>query len=131
MTSCLLCLAVWAMADDVQTVDASKVASVSFSGDNVVITFGDQTSQIADMEQVRLSFSALPTTIGTIKEHVVDVLDINGIEPGTTIEIYDAQGKKVITARADEARTILNTHSLKGGIYLMKANRQVVKFVKR
>ena len=131
MTSCLLCLSVWVMADDVQTVDASKVASVSFSGDNVVITFGDQTSQIADMEQVRLSFSALPTTIGTIKEHVVDVLDINGIEPGTTIEIYDAQGKKVITARADEARTILNTHSLKGGIYLMKANRQVVKFVKR
>jgi hypothetical protein len=59
------------------------------------------------------------------------LLDINGIEPGTTIEIYDAQGKKVITARADEARTILNTHSLKGGIYLLKANRQVVKFVKR
>jgi hypothetical protein len=113
-----------------QTIE--KIATrITFDGDNVVITFGDQTSQIADMEQVRLSFSALPTTIGTIKEHVADLLDINGIELGTTIEIYDAQGKKVITARADEARTILNTHSLKGGIYLLKANRQVVKFVKR
>ena len=113
-----------------QTVE--KVATrITFEGDNVIITFGDQTTQTADMEQVKLSFAPVSTAIGTIKEHVTDVLDINGLEPGTTVDIYDAQGKKVMTTRADEARTILNTHSLKGGIYLLKANRQVVKFVKR
>lgn len=133
---CLLMgLSVQAEKKQTLTINGQKVEKVAtritFDGDNAVITFGDQTSQTADMEQVKISFSAVPTAIGTIKEQVADVLNINGLEPGTTIEIYDAQGKKVITTRAEEARAILNTRSLKGGIYLLKANRQVVKFIKR
>lgn len=113
-----------------QTVE--KVATrISFEGDNVVVTFGDQTNQTVDMEQVKLSFTPVSTAIGTIKKQVEDVLDINGLEPGTEIDIFDAQGKKVMTTRADEARAILNTSNLKGGVYLMKANRQSVKFIKR
>lgn len=113
-----------------QTIE--KVATrITIEGDNVIVTFGDQTTQTADMEQVKLSFTPVSTAIGIIKEHVADVLNINGLEPGTEVEIYDAQGKKVMTALADDVRAILNTRSLKGGIYLLKANRQVVKFIKR
>lgn len=113
-----------------QTIE--KVATrITIEGDNVIVTFGDQTTQTADMEQVKLSFAPVSTAIGIIKEHVADVLNINGLEPGTEVEIYDAQGKKVMTALADDVRAILNTRSLKGGIYLLKANRQVVKFIKR
>lgn len=135
--TCLLTLCISIQAEKKQTLTINgqtveKVATrITFEGDNVVITFGDKTTQTADMEQVKLSFAPATTAIGTIKDYVTDELNINGLEPGTKIEIYDAQGKKIMTARADEARAILSTCSLSNGIYLLKANRQVVKFIKR
>ena len=137
MISCLLMIGLSAQAEKKQMLiingqTVEKVATrITFEGDNVVVTFGDQTNQTVDMEQVKLSFTPVSTAIGTIKKQVEDVLDINGLEPGTEIDIFDAQGKKVMTTRADEARAILNTRNLKGGVYLMKANRQSVKFIKR
>ena len=108
------------------------VTKITFDGDNVVLTFGDQSTQTADMSIVKLSFTVDGTTsIGTIKKEVENVLDINGLEPGTEVIIYDAQGKKMMSVQASEVHAVLNTSTLKHGIYLMKAGRQVVKFVKR
>jgi hypothetical protein len=108
------------------------VTKITFDGDNVVLTFGDQSTQTADMSTVKLSFAVDGSTaIGTIKKEVENVLDINGLEPGTEVTIYDAQGKKMMSMRASEVRSVLNTSTLNSGVYLMKAGRQVVKFVKR
>ena len=118
------------------TINGEKVEKlltrITFEGDNAVLTFGDNTTQTADMEAVILSFSVDDlTAIGTIKGNVGNKLSIDGLEPDTEVEIYDAQGKKLLTAHIDETRAILNTRSLKNGVYLLKANRQVVKFIKR
>jgi 3-dehydroquinate synthase class II len=108
------------------------VARITFEGDNVVLTFSDQTVQTADMENVVLSFTPEDlTAIGTIKNAVNKTFSIEGLEPGTEIIIYNTDGKQVLTARASEDLTTLKMSSLKKGVYLMKAGKQVVKFIKR
>ena len=136
--ACLLTFVMSAQAGNVQTltINGEKVeklvARITFEGDEAVLTFSDQTVQKADMESVKLSFAPEDlTAIGTIKNAVNKTFSIEGLEPGTEIIIYNADGKQVMKAHASEDSTILKTTSLKKGIYLMKAGRQVVKFVKR
>jgi len=134
----MLTIVMSAQAGNVQTltINGEKVeklvARITFEGDNVVLTFNDQTVQKADMESVKLSFAPEDlTAIGTIKNAVNKTFSIEGLEPGTEIIFYNAEGKQVMKARASEDLTTLKTASLKKGVYLMKAGRQVVKFVKR
>ena len=135
--TCLLTVAFTAQAQKVQTlvINGEKVekvvARITFEGDNVVLTFSDQTVQTADMENVVLSFTPEDlTAIGTIKNAVNKTFSIEGLEPGTEIIIYNTDGKQVLTARASEDLTTLKMSSLKKGVYLMKAGKQVVKFIK-
>ena len=136
--ACLLSVAFAAQAGNVQTlvINGEKVekvvARITFEGDNVVLTFSDQTAQTADMENVKLSFTPEDlTAIGTIRNAVNKTFSIEGLEPGTEILIYNADGKRVLTTHASEDLTILKMTSLKKGVYLMKAGKQVVKFIKR
>ena len=47
------------------------------------------------------------------------------------VNVYDVTGKLVMTAYANEGETVLNTQSLKGGIYLVRAaNGNVAKVIK-
>lgn len=136
--ACLLSVAFTAQAGNVQTlvINGEKVekvvARITFEGDNVVLTFSDQTAQTADMESVKLSFTPEDlTAIGTIRNAVNKTFSIEGLEPGTEITVYNADGKQVLTTHASEDLTILKMTSLKKGVYLMKAGKQVVKFIKR
>lgn len=135
---CLLTFVMSAQAGNVQTltINGEKVEKlvtrITFEGDEAVLTFSDQTMQKSDMESVKLSFTPEDlTAIGFIKNAVNKSFSIEGLEPGTEILIYNAEGKLVIKGSASENLTILKTASLKKGVYLMKAGRQVVKFVKR
>lgn len=136
--TCLLTVALTAQAKKVQTlvINGEKVekvvARITFEGDNAVLTFSDQSVLTTDMENVVLSFTPEDlTAIGTIKNAVNKEFSIEGLEPGTEIIIYNADGKQVLTARASEDFTTLKMSSLKKGVYLMKAGKQVVKFIKR
>jgi methionine-rich copper-binding protein CopC len=135
---CLLTFVMSAQAGNVQTltINGEKVEKlvtrITFEGDEAVLTFSDQTMQKSDMESVKLSFTPEDlTAIGFIKNAVNKSFSIEGLEPGTEILIYNAEGKLVIKGCASENLTVLKTASLKKGVYLMKAGRQVVKFVKR
>jgi len=128
---CLLTFVMSAQAGNVEKVE-KLVTRITFEGDEAVLTFSDQTMQKSDMESVKLSFTPEDlTAIGFIKNAVNKSFSIEGLEPGTEILIYNAEGKLVIKGCASENLTILKAASLKKGVYLMKAGRQVVKFVKR
>ena len=107
--ACLLSVAFTAQAGNVQTlvINGEKVekvvARITFEGDNVVLTFSDQTAQTADMENVKLSFTPEDlTAIGTIRNAVNKTFSIEGLEPGTEIIIYTTDGEQVFTIRATE-----------------------------
>lgn len=110
----------------------NTVARITFDGDIVVLHFTDQTSQSADMGEVRLKFIPKDATaIRCLKEVVADKLDVSGLDPGTTVTVLDASGRQVLTAKAADVRMQLSTQSLRSGVYFLKAGKQMVKFVKR
>lgn len=114
-----------------QTVE-SVVTRITFGGDNVVLQFSDGTSQTADMEAVVLGFDySAFTSVYTLREAVGNFLNLSGVADGTEVCIYDAKGKLVAIAKADGTKAALSVSKLRSGVYLLKAGRQVVKFIKK
>ena len=113
-----------------ETVD-KVVAKITFEGDNVVLHFSDQTTQTADMSTVTLSFTGAADirSLSTYQmRSIVDgMLTLEGLAPGTEVQILDAAGKQLIRTRQHN----VNVAQLRPGIYVMKAGKQIVKFVKR
>lgn len=58
-------------------------------------------------------------------------LNIAGLADGTPVAVYDISGKKVAGVRAAGKVTQLSVDGLIGGVYILKAGNQIVKFVKR
>ena len=99
------------MADNKQTVtiDGSQVSKtvkeITFDGDNVTLTYDDETTETQDMSLVKLSFAYITTGISNIetsnKVLVGKVFNLNGQLVGTSTQnlnkgIYIVNGKKVI-----------------------------------
>lgn len=114
-----------------QTVEG-VVSRITFEGDNVVLHFKGGDSQTADMDAVILGFEYSPTTsISVLRGTVDNTLNLSGLDEGTVVCIYDAQGKLVTTTTVREAKAVLSVSTFKSGVYVLKAGRQVVKFIKK
>ena len=114
-----------------QTVE-NVVTRITFEGDNVVLHFKGGDSQTADMDAVVLGFDYSPTTTVSVLRGTVDkFLNLSGVDDGTVVTIYDAQGKFVTTTTAREAKAVLSVSTLRSGVYMLKAGRQAVKFIKK
>lgn len=112
-----------------------KVANeLTFDGDNVIIHFDDGTQQTADMSTVTLSFSAT-TGIGgihtfTLRNATDGVLDIDGLDDGQTVQVFSTDGKLVATAKAGGAQAHVDVRNAKNGVYIVRAGKNIVKFIK-
>ena len=114
-----------------QTVE-SIVTRITFEGDNVVLHFKGGDSQTADMDAVVLGFEYSPTTsICVLRGTVDNYLNLAGLDEGTVVSIYDAQGKLVRTTTVREAKAVLSVSTLRSGVYVLKAGRRIVKFNKK
>lgn len=107
------------------------VYSMTFDGDNVILTFSDQTSQTVDMSNVVITFDAATTDIYSLKMPVGSKLDIDGLSANSEISIYNAAGKMVLKTKAERTSQNLSTEGLKSGVYILKAGNKIVKFVKK
>ena len=100
-----------AMADNKQTVTiggsqvGKTVKEITFDGDNVTLTYDDETTETQDMSLVKLSFTYITTGISNIetsnKVLAGKVFNLNGQLVGTSTQnlnkgIYIVHGKKVI-----------------------------------
>lgn len=107
------------------------VTKITFEGDNVVLHFADTSMQQADMESVVLTFGSTTAiqnlSAFTLRDLVDGQLQLSGLKKGTEVLIYNAAGKQVL--RSTSAK--INVSQLKSGVYLLKADHQIVKFVKR
>ncbi|MBR1463033.1 MAG: T9SS type A sorting domain-containing protein [Prevotella sp.] len=137
----LLCLQ--AKADGGQTIIINgntvekTVTRITFSGDQVVLRFSDNTTQTSDMASISITLSANQDTgIGNIEMFtfsgkVGNKLDISNIADGTTIEIFNTSGVLMQKAKASGSSVTIDISSLKKGIYVLRAGSQVVKFMKQ
>lgn len=114
----------------------NKVATeLTFDGDNVVLHYQDGTSQKADMGTVSISFD---TTTGiddintfTLNGATDGLLNINGLQPGQKILIYDTTGKVVASTKAVAENVQVDIQNVKSGVYILRAGNNIIKFVKR
>ena len=113
------------------------VVQLTFSGDNVILLFDDNSTQSTDMDDLSIRFIDDGTTdirqlqTFRMKQLVDGRLEIEGITAGTAIFIYDTTGKILLRTVAVEDITILDISSLKKGIYFIKTGKQIIKFIKR
>ncbi|MBP5278626.1 MAG: T9SS type A sorting domain-containing protein [Prevotella sp.] len=113
------------------------VVQLTFSGDNVILLFDDNSTQSTDMGDLSIRFIDDGTTdirqlqTFRMKQLVDGRLEIEGITAGTAIFIYDTTGKILLRTVAVEDITILDISSLKKGIYFIKTGKQIIKFIKR
>ena len=136
----LLSLCGRANADTVQslTINGEHVEKIvsqfTFSGDNVVVHFGD-TEESYPMDAVVLDFysSTGIESVSTFKLNgLVDgQLNISGLTEGTPLAVYDTTGKQLTAAKAAGQVNQINVNNLGSGVYILKAGKQIVKFVKR
>lgn len=110
------------------------VSQITFSGDNVVLHFNG-SEESYPMNDVQIDFSGTDgiNTVSTFTFNgIVDgQLNLAGLADGTPVAVYDISGKKVAATRAQSEATQLNVDNLNGGVYILKAGNQIVKFVKR
>ena len=87
------------------------------------------------MNDVQIDFSGASginsVSTFTLNGIVDGQLNIAGLAAGTPVAVYDVSGKKVAATRAQGEATQLDINNLNGGVYILKAGNQIVKFVKR
>ncbi len=110
------------------------VSQITFSGNNVVLHF-DGSEETYPMDDVQIDFSETTGINGVSTFKINGVIDgnlnIGGLADGTPVAVYDISGKKVAAAKANGESTYINMEGVNGGVYILKAGNQVVKFVKR
>ncbi len=109
---------------------------LTFNGDKVIITYSNgENSGEVDMESVVITFTT-STGIGAISTYqfngIVDgTLNIGNIADGTPIVVYNTSGSIVASVKSSGNSAQIDINGQPSGIYLLKAGKQVVKFVKR
>lgn len=138
----LLLFATSAFADTTQTITINgetveQVATkLTFNDDKVIITYSNgENSGEVDMESVVITFTT-STGIGAISTYqfngIVDgTLNIGNIADGTPIVVYNTSGSIVASMKSSGNSAQIDINGQPSGIYLLKAGKQVVKFVKR
>ncbi len=121
----LLLFATSAFADTTQTITINgepveQVATkLTFNGDKVIITYSNgENSGEVDMES---EFNGI----------VDGTLNIGNIADGTPIVVYNTSGSIVASMKSSGNSAQIDINGQPSGIYLLKAGKQVVKFVKR
>ncbi len=107
------------------------VARITFEGDLVVLHFTDSSERKEDMNTVKIAFTNA-TSINDLTTYnmrgVVDgKLYLEGLAQGTEMLIFDATGKQLKRISSN----VIDVTNLKTGVYVLKADKQVVKFMKR
>lgn len=120
-------------------VAGKSVASMTFSGDDAVIVYSDNSSETAPIEQVKILFAygatgiskANQTGVFDFKGVVNDKLTVNGIPAGTKAVLYDANGRQCQAVVAEADGLSINMNGKAAGVYMLKVGSQVVKFIKK
>ena len=66
-----------------------------------------------------------------LKGTVGGILNLTGITPGQTIQIYDISGKKILETKVSVESQNVDISSAKAGTYILRTGNNVVKFIKK
>lgn len=112
------------------------VSSISFDGDNVVLHFGNDTeSYDMNLVSIALDYNAGLENLNvyTFNSKIEGgVISVTGLDADTPIFLYNLNGVIAASAKSDyNGNASIDIESLQGGVYIMRAGNNCVKFVKR
>ncbi len=127
-------------ADDVQTLTingenvAKTVSMFTFDGDNVVVHFTD-SNESYPLDNVVLEFNQT-SSIGQISVFSMNSLadgslDISGLSENTRLNIFDSTGKQISSQLSNGTSAHLDISGFVSGVYILKANNNIIKFIKK
>lgn len=128
------------VADAVMTVNGNPVEKTPVSlvpvGDQVSVEFDDNTVVLFPMEQVAFSFSVETglnsvMSFGKLSVTVGNSLEVTGTAPGCILQVFDVKGRLVAQAKAETDACTVNISALAPDVYILRAGKEIVKFVKR
>ena len=107
------------------------VARITFEGDLVVLHFTDSSERKEDMNTVKIAFTNATSITDLTTYNMRGVVDgklyLEGLAQGAEVLIFDAAGKQLKRTTSN----VIDVTNLKTGVYVLKADKQVVKFMKR
>lgn len=117
--------------------ERSDVVEITFAGDNLRMAYQNGETFSMDMETVEINF----TDATSIKESfantfsyntlVGNLLELSGLESGSLVQIFRADGQLLHASTAKGEDMTIPVSDYPSGSYLMKANNQIVKFIKK
>ena len=113
------------------TLDYSQVGyiQVQFS-DGSVVSYNMNLVEFCPNEVNAVQSAMKEGPFFHIKGHVRDVLRLEGITPGAEIGIYSANGAQKYRGKSDGKNTSVDVSRLSRGVYILRVDRQAVKFIK-
>ena len=112
-----------------------QVTSISYNDNTITLTWSDNTSISGEMAELMLKL-ALDNDINKVRIYLVsgfydkNIL-VKGLTSGTPIYIYDMKGREMTHMDVAEHGTVVDIHNLNTGVYFLKNNSTIVKFVKK
>ena len=67
----------------------------------------------------------------TLRGSVGGSLRLTGCAQGTKVDIFDAGGRKVCATTSTGHETVIDVSGLQSGLYMLRAGKTAIKFVKR
>lgn len=122
------------------TVAMSTVSKLEISGDNIlVVDKSGTTLGTYKMEDIdKISLTASTTGIGQVKASAPITIRSNGytitaegMTDGKALEVYTVSGKLAGKAVAKGGKATVNAASLTNGVYVIKAEGQALKMIKK
>lgn len=115
--------------------EVSKVVTeISMDDDDLTLKWNDNTkltgrlaSLMVDLTKADINEALLMNVSGI--QH--DQMSIEGLTKGTPLYIYNLQGQLLLQQPVDKDLLSIDIHSLNTGIYLLKNNNTILKFVKK
>lgn len=139
VTGCLLVGCLYAAGAHTLTIDGARVdktvATITFDGDKAILTFGDNSSSTHDMGSLVLDFTSASGVsdirVGRLSVTVGESISVSGITGDTLISIYNLRGVRLKTIATTGPECVISLDNLPGGVYILSAGSDIVKFVKR
>ena len=121
-------------------VQMSQVAKLKVSGDDVSLLAHDgsavATHKISDIDKIELT--SIATSVASLNKKQAITIRYNGsnitaegMTDGKTLDVYAADGAAVAKAVARGGKATLDVSALAAGVYVVKAEGQSLKMMKR
>lgn len=125
-------------SSDTEVIEFSKLDKITFEDTTVKFLKTDGTSTSASMGDINRIYFSIYNTIENLEAQENDIISFISNDniavncnAGEIITIYDIIGHQLLCMRQKSDNGIISIAHLPRGLYIIRANDQTVKFVRR